>query len=252
MQGKVVRSLLGCTVFVAIWALAAGGGTTLLPSPLNVLQALGNLAAEGRLWSDVLASALRVFAGIGLAAIISLSLLGMALVVPSLSDVFSGPIELLRPIPPIAWVPIGIAAFGASDRSAIAIVATGAFFPMWLGGISGIASIRRAHVLAARSLGAGSRHLLTGVVGPCVLPAGLRGLRLGVGMGWFSVVAAEMIGAPGGLGQGLQLYSMNLQTAQLYAYILTIGIIGYILNALILALQRRVCRWQETDGWRHE
>lgn len=247
--GKLSRSLLGCALFIALWALAAGAGSPLLPSPAAVLEALARLAGDGRLASDVGASMSRVAAGVAVALLIATLLCGVALVSPAVSDLLSGPLEMLRPVPPIAWVPVVIMTFGVSQASAVVIVALGAFFPMWLAGLQGVASIRRTHVLAARSLGADSRILLTDVVIPSTLPAALQGLRLGVGMGWFSVVAAEMMGAPGGLGQGLQLYSMNLETAQLFAYILVIGSIGFALNAMLAAAQRRVSAWQAREGW---
>lgn len=248
---KLSRSILGCTLFIALWALVAGGGSPLIPSPVSVLKTLVQLTSDGRLASDMFASISRVAAGVLVALVFSILLCGVALASPFVSDVLSGPIEMLRPVPPIAMVPVAIMVFGVSNTSSVAIVAFGSFFPMWLANLNGIAAIRRAHIVAARSLGADTRRLLTDVVIPSVLPAAVHGLRLGVGMGWFSVVAAEMMGAPGGLGQGLQLYSMNMETTQLYAYILVIGLIGFAFNAVLVAAQHSVSRWQTQEGWRH-
>lgn len=249
---KALRPVAGCLIFLLVWHVAALEASAILPTPTAVIESLARLGAEGRLARDTAASLLRVSAGVAIAVLASLVMCGIALLSPASADVLSGPLEIARPVPPIAWVPVAIMVFGVSDGAAVSIVAAGAFFPIWISSMSGIAGIRRAHVLAARSLGARHWQLMLGVLVPSALPSALQGLRLGVGMGWFSVVAAEMMGAPGGLGQGIQLFSMNLQLARLYGYIAVVGCIGYILNALLLHVHRHATRWEHTERWRHE
>jgi ABC-type nitrate/sulfonate/bicarbonate transport system permease component len=252
MDRKLVRALCGCLVFILLWAGLSRTGAALLPSPLAVAEAFAGLAVQGQLARDVSASLYRVIAGVGMAFGLVLALTAVAMLSPAVSDFVSGPLELVRPVPPIAWIPLAIMLLGIGNASAIAIVALGAFFPMWLSALRGIAGVRRAHIMAARSLGARSRELLSDVIVPSWLPYGLHGLRLGVGMGWFSVVAAEMMGATMGLGQGVQLFSLNLQIAQLYAYIVTIGVLGFSLNHLLMTVERRSGRWQSLESWRND
>ncbi|WP_159107337.1 ABC transporter permease [Azospirillum sp. B506] len=247
MLARQVWPLLGCALLVVLWALAARGAPTLLPPPGDVALALVDLAQQGRLAADAWASVSRVLMGLAVAVAATLVLAVPAAVWPAFGAVASGPIELVRPVPPIAWVPLAIMAFGVGTGAAVAIVALGAFLPLWLATAKGLRLVRRSHLLAARSLGAGWRLLLTDVAVPSVLPHFLHGLRLGVGLGWFSVVAAEMMGVPSGLGQGVQRFSLNLEMARLYAYIVAVGAIGFAWNALLLPLEGRACHWL-TDG----
>jgi ABC-type nitrate/sulfonate/bicarbonate transport system permease component len=252
MSARTLFAWLGCVLALGAWALAAQLDLPLLSSPVEVGGALANLAAQGRLLADVAASTYRVLIGVSIALALTLVLVAMSVVVANLADVFSGPIELARPVPPIAWVPLAIMVLGVGDGSAAAIVAIGAFFPMWLSTIRGVTAIRNTHVLAAQSLGAKARHLAAYIVVPSVLPHALHGLRVGVGMGWFSVVAAEMMGASSGLGHGVQLFSLNLEIANLYAYIGSIGILGFTFNALLVWLERKACAWHTTESWRND
>lgn len=242
-----LRPLLGCALLLVVWAVAAGFHPGLLPAPATVAEALVELARQGRLGADAWASISRVLVGVAIAATATIGLAIPAAVWPAFGDVLAGPVEVVRPVPPIAWVPLALMIFGAGADAAVAIVALGAFFPVWLATMKGLRQVRRPHLLAARSLGAGPRLLLTDVVVPSVLPHFLHGLRLGVGLGWFSVVAAEMMGVPHGLGQGVQLFGLNLELERLYAYILVIGGLGFAWNAVLLPLEHRAGHWQ-MDG----
>jgi ABC-type nitrate/sulfonate/bicarbonate transport system permease component len=134
--------------------------------------------------------------------------------------------------------------FGIGNGPAVAIVGLAALFPIWLGAQQGITQLRLPHFNAARSLGAGRWILLTDVVIPSVVPYVLHGLRIGVGLAWFSVVAAEMMGVPSGLGNGIQLFSLNLEIAPLYGYLLVIGVIGFLLNQLLAMVAARRGWWR--------
>jgi ABC-type nitrate/sulfonate/bicarbonate transport system permease component len=143
-------------------------------------------------------------------------------------DYVAGIVELLRPIPPIAWTPVAILVFGIGSPPAVAVVALSAFFPLWLSLLHGIDSVDRRYVMAARSLGAGRLLTFRFVLLPMILPGFVQGLRLAVGMGWFSVIAAEMIGASTGLGQAIRKSALNLNMEQTYGYLLVIGLIGLL------------------------
>ena len=120
------------------------------------------------------------------------------------------------------------------------------FCPTWFGVLQGLKEVREQHLRAAYSLGCSRILLVTDVIVPSVLPYFVHGLRLGVGLGWFCVVAAEMMGASTGLGYGVQLSSLNLEMERLYVYLFVIGLIGLASNWLLLALDRQVTRASST------
>lgn len=244
--------LLGVLLLLLLWWWAASAWSTFVPSLPTVLDEGLALTREGTVLRDVAASLGRVLPGVGIALLAATILAVLSAVWRGLGALFDGALELLRPIPPIAWAPVAILAFGIGDAPAIAIVFLGAFFPIWLGMQQGFREVRSQHLLAARSLGAGRRLLLTDVVFPSVLPYALHGLRVGVGTGWFCVVAAEMMGAQSGLGHGVQLFSLNLELGRTYTYLVLIGCTGAAMNALLRALERRWARWHRLAAAGHE
>lgn len=236
------------------WWLATPQKSMLVPPLAEVARDAAGLLRSGAMARDALASLGRVGPGVGLALAAAVALTGLGAAVRGLGDLLDGILELIRPIPPIAWTPIAILAFGIGNAPAVAIVCLGAFFPIWLGLHQGLREVRAPHLLAARSFGAGRRLLLTDVVIPSVLPYGLHGLRVGLGTGWFCVVAAEMMGAHSGLGYGLQLFSLNLELGRTYAYLIAIGVLGAAMNAAMRAAERHWARWQRlaVNGARDE
>ncbi len=231
---SAVWSCVGIGLFLGTWAIWPG--SVAIPSLGAVLAEFPKLISSGQLGQDMLASLLRVLAGVSLAFVTALVLATVAATVPRFRYALLAVTELLRPIPPIAWVPIVIVLFGIGNRPAIAIVTLGAFFPIWLGCLQGIDAIRLEHVRAARSLGASRLQEITMVLLPTMRPYALHGLRLGGGLGWFCVVAAEMMGASSGLGHRVQLLSLNIQMDAVFAYLIVIGAIGAALNFGLRAL----------------
>ena len=211
--------LLGIALVVVVWMLAVPPGGVFVPALREVWDAFQDLTQRGALLRDLGDSLQRVLVGVLAAALLACTLATAAAFSRPFGYIVNGPIELLRPIPPIAWVPIAIILFGVGDPPAIAIVTLGAFFPIWLALLRGLADVRDEHLLAARSLGASELACFTRVVVPSVVPYAFHGLRLGVGLGWFCVVAAEMMGAQTGLGHAVQLFSLNLELGKTYAYL---------------------------------
>ena len=249
MRSTLWRPLVGCALGFLLWAGLAGQGSLLAPSPAEVVGSLVDLGLHGPLAEDALTSIWRVSAGVFVAAAAVATLLTVAALWPPFADYLQGPIEVIRPVPPIAWVPLAILMFGIGQDAAIAIVCLGAFFPLWLSALGGLRQVRRSHTLAARSLGAGPGLLLSDVILPSLAPTFLHGLRLAIGLGWFSVVAAEMMGVSSGLGHGIQLFSLNLEIDKLYAYILAVGVIGFTLNLGMTAMERSVGHWQAAGAY---
>ncbi len=243
---------LGIVSLGAIWWWYPAADHDLVPPLSAITRELFRLTLDGVLMRDVLTSLGRVLPGVAIALLISTLLALITLRFKSLGFAIGGILELLRPVPPIAWIPIAILLLGIGNAPAIAIVALGAFFPIWLGTQQGFREVRAQHILTARSFGASRWVVLSDVVLPSMLPYCLHGLRLGLGLGWFSVVAAEMIGAQSGLGYGVQLYSLNLELAKTYGYILVIGALGAAMSFLMRLIERRNGRWREHSLVEHE
>ena len=242
---RYIRSLTGLLILLALWMHFGPTAGVLLPPLSDVYSNMIDLAHRGWLLEDILASVYRVAMGVCLSFILASLLALISVYWKNFPDYVAGGVEVLRPVPPIAWVPLALVALGVGDRPAIAIVALGAFFPIWLGMVQGLRNVNPSHLHAAASLGCSRRLLLTDVIIPSALPDIAHGLRLGVGLAWFCVVAAEMMGAASGLGYGIQLFSQNLEISRMYVYILTIGILGYTSNLVLEYISEQLNSWRD-------
>jgi len=157
-------------------------------------------------------------------------------------------IELLRPVPPLAWVPLALAWFGIGLSSIVFIIFIGAFFPILLNTIDGVRGVKRTWVEAAATLGAQERQILVRVILPGALPTIWTGLRVGFGIAWMCVVAAEMLpGTTSGLGY-LILYAYNFGQMQvILAGMVVIGLIGLSIDYLFKEVEGRKFGWRELE-----
>jgi len=241
-------------VLIVLWQAMSTLGfwkSNLLPSPAQVVQAALDMTSSRVLFLDVGASVTRVLCGFIIAAIVGTSL-GLLLATYRRAAIpLRNAIELLRPIPPIAWIPLAILWFGIGNSSAIFIVAMGAFFPIFLNTFEAVSNVRVAFIKTACCLGANQRLLLTDVLLPAALPEILVGLRIGLGIAWTTLIAAELIGAQSGLGYMIQLNRLTLQMENVIAGMIVIGLIGVFMNFLIGILQGFVVPWA-SDSLRTE
>jgi ABC-type nitrate/sulfonate/bicarbonate transport system permease component len=161
-----------------------------------------------------------------------------------LAALFHPLLEALRPIPPIAWIPLAILWLGIGDPPSYFIVAIGAFFPIFVNAYVGIQMVDRRYVQVARCLGASRRMIVLEVVLPAALPLLLTGLRIGLGTGWMAVIAAELVVAREGLGYMIQLNRSLLETPRVILGMATIGLLGTLMAAVLRWLQDRLTPWQ--------
>jgi ABC-type nitrate/sulfonate/bicarbonate transport system permease component len=237
-----------------LWeALSAAGVVpeNRLPPPTRVLGGLAELASRGlppgsNLLGHCAASLRRVLGGVAAALALGIPLgllMGRSTLLRTLVNPF---VEILRPIPPLAWVPIAILWLGIGDSSAVFLIFLGAFFPILLNTVAGVLSIERGVIEAAVILGASKRDLFLKVLAPGALPATITGVRIAVGVGWMTVVAAEFTGVKSGYGLGYMIMTArDIQRAdQIVAGMLVIGLIGFAMDALIRAAERRLLRWR--------
>ncbi len=235
-------AIAGIALFLALWTLASLriGNAVLLPEPQSVLLGLFDLVREGSLLSDVVASLRRVIGGFLIASAFAVPLaLAMAFFQP-LNLLLSPVVSFLRPIPPIAWIPIAILWFGIGDPPSYFITALAAFFPIFINSFAGGNAVRPEHVHAARSLGAGPRALFARIYLPSAMLMIATGLRIGLGQSWMAVVTAELIAAQSGLGYMIQANRLSLETSLVMVGMCTIGLLGALMSVGLEALERHV------------
>ncbi len=165
---------------------------TLVPRPIECFKALFELAREGILFPDLTASLGRVVIGFAIATLLALSIGFLLGLIPPLKRAIMGVFELLRPIPPIAWIPIAVALLGIGNASAWFVIFVGSFFPILTNTLLGVSNIERLHLEAAKVLGASRWRSFRHVIWPSTLPSIFAGLRVGLGFAWMCVVAAEI------------------------------------------------------------
>lgn len=233
---------IGIALFLALWTFVSASldNVVLLPSPAAVLGAYGELLDDGTLAGDVRSSITRVFAGFLLASACAIPLALLLVQFRTLRALVMPLIALIRPIPPIAWIPLAILWVGLGDPPSYFITAIAAFFPIFLNSFAGGISLQNEHVNAARSLGAGSGALLTRIMLPSALPMIVTGLRIGLGQAWMAVVTAELIAAQSGLGYMIQLSRLNLETGRVLVGMSVIGLLGAIMIGALGIVERRL------------
>lgn len=243
---SIALGVLGIAIFLLIWTLASHslGSAVLLPPPLAVLDAYGELIADGSLVKDVQASIVRVLGGFLIASSLAVPLALLLAYSRILRGLVMPLIALIRPIPPIAWIPLAILWMGLGDPPSYFITAIAAFFPIFLNAFAGGSSLQEEHVNAARSLGANPLALLATIMLPSALPMIVTGLRIGLGQAWMAVVTAELIAAQSGLGYMIQISRLNLETARVLVGMTVIGLLGAVMIGVIgLAERRLIVPW---------
>ncbi len=232
----------GIAAFLGLWTLASThlNNAVLLPTPLAVLESYRELIANGSLAQDVKASIVRVFAGFLLAAGLAVPLALLLAYSRILRGLVMPIVALLRPIPPIAWIPLAILWMGLGDPPSYFITAVAAFFPIFLNTFVGGTSLQQEHVNAARSLGAGTLALLLTVMLPSALPMIVTGLRIGLGQAWMAVVTAELIAAQSGLGYMIQISRLDLETPRVLVGMTVIGLLGAAMIGALGMIERRL------------
>jgi ABC-type nitrate/sulfonate/bicarbonate transport system permease component len=218
--------------------------TALLPAPSEILRTMAQLLVNGELVRDTATSIGRVLVGFSLAATLATALGFLTGSSRLARDIAAPLLEVLRPIPPVAFVPISVLWFGIGNGPAFFLVCLGAFFPIYTNCLAGVLAVNPAHREAALSLGASRWLCLTDVVLPSALPYLIAGLKTGLGTAWFCVIVAELVGAQSGLGYMIQLNRLTLQSEKVFAGMVMIGVVGFSMNRLMVAVHRRAVPWK--------
>ncbi|HTS22249.1 MAG TPA: ABC transporter permease [Casimicrobiaceae bacterium] len=249
-MGKLKQILLPLAVAAALvavwWAAVVAAQSVIFPSPLQVLTAIVDLARGGELWAHIGASLYRVGAGFGLAVAIGIPVGLWIGWIRGAFDTVNPLVQILRPISPIAWIPIAILWFGVGDLSPIFLIFLSSVFPTIIQTAAGVHTIEGQYLRAAENFGVSRRKLFFQVVIPAVLPQIIVGLRVSLGIAWLVVVAAEMIALRSGLGY-LIIDSRNAGNRYdlVVAAMIIIGLTGLLLDTMMRRLERlKTVRWR--------
>ena len=258
------RPLLGLALPLSLaiaWEIAVRMGWSdgrLVPPPSVIGANLWELARSGELWTHTQATLFRVVAGFGLGVAAGF---GLGVVAGTLLGAISGywglarrlldpTVQALRAIPSIAWVPLFILWLGIFETSKVALIAVGVFFPVYLGVMGAITSVDRKIVEVGRIFRLSGATMIRRILLPAVLPAYVVSLRVGLGLGWMFVVAAEFMGASEGLGYLLIDGQQLGKPAQILAAITIFAILGKTTDWLIELGTTPLLRWQ--DAFSHQ
>jgi len=249
-MSRIKQSLPALAVLVCLigawWATVRLSGSVIFPTPWQVVTGTVELIGDGSLWSHIGASLMRVGAGFLLAVALAVPLGLWMGWVRGAFDTFNPIFQMLRPISPIAWIPIAILWFGVGDASPIYLIFISSVFPMIVQTTAGVHGIERRYLRAAENFGVSRQTLFSQVVIPAVLPQIIVGMRIGLGVAWLVVVAAEMIALRSGLGY-LIIDSRNAGNRYdlVIAGMIIIGLIGLSLDAIMRMLENlKSVRWR--------
>jgi taurine transport system permease protein len=244
-------SVVTVLTLLLLWFLVTNLGWVkplFLPSPQAVFQQfyeyLTGTANDKPLWQHFTASMLRVFSAFLLACVTAIPLgiaMGMSRVV---RGIFDPPLEFYRPLPPLAYLPLIIIWFGIDELPKVLLIFLSCFAPLALAARAGMRSASQEQINAAYSMGASYMQVVRHVVLPSAMPDILVGMRIAIGFGWTTLVAAEMVAANVGLGQMVLNASNFLRTDIVIMGIVVIGVVAYLFDLLMRWVERRLVPWK--------
>ncbi|MFZ4854964.1 MAG: ABC transporter permease [Desulfuromonadaceae bacterium] len=241
-----IRGIAMPLLLLIVWEAVCRGGLVspiMLPSPSAIVIRWLEWLRSGELLVDVLGSLGRVTSGFLLGAGLALPLglfMGSS---PRTYEYFNPIIQVLRPIPPIAWIPMSILWFGLGNPPAIFLISLGAFFPVLMNTISGVQNVDSIYLRAARNLGAGRSAMFRRVILPAATPYILTGIRIGIGTAFIVVIVSEMIAVNNGLGYRILEAREFMWSDKIIAGMVTIGLLGLAIDQIMNALNTYLLRW---------
>ncbi|HSP15274.1 MAG TPA: ABC transporter permease [Thermoanaerobaculia bacterium] len=242
----VFRSAIVPVILLAIWeGLSRAGAINpmILPAPSRVLLRWIDDLRSGELPSDAASSLYRVMMGFLIGTGLALPI-GLAMGASRSAYAYLNPlVQVLRPIPPIAFVPLAILWFGLGNPPAFFLISLGAFFPVLMNTIAGVRSVDAIYVRAARNLGANKRALFFRVMIPAALPHIMTGIRVGFGVAFIVVIVAEMIAVNNGLGYRILEAREYFWSDKIVAGMITIGLLGLAIDFGLARLSDYLLRW---------
>ena len=238
---NISAALLG----LAIWAFFSHLKLAGLPGPLAVLERAGQLAANGTLLNDTLASVRRVLIGFTLGTLLAIPvgfLMGWYTVARGLMEPY---VQFFRTIPPLAMIPLAIVFMGIGEVPKVFVITLASFLVSVISTYQGVVNVDKVLINAARVLGAHDGQVFRRVIIPASSPFILVGMRTGLGAAWSTLVAAELIAAQEGLGHRMQQAQVYYDLETIFVALITIGLTGLVMDRILLRLETRLTSWQE-------
>lgn len=244
-----VISLIGG---IGIWwllAVTVFKAQQTVPTPAQVVSAARQLAASGALWGDVEPSLVRVVIGFAFGVVLAVPagfLMGWYWIARGLVEPW---VQFFRTIPPLALTPMIIVFFGIGESAKIILIFLASFLSTVIATFEGVRNVDATLIKAARVLGANDWVVFRRVVVPASLPFIFTGARIGLGSSWATLVAAELVAANSGLGYLMETSAQYFDTPAIIVAIICIGVLGFVMDRSLLALEARLTYWQERrDG----
>ncbi|RMI34615.1 ABC transporter permease [Streptomyces triticirhizae] len=241
----VLLNLVALVLGLGLWSLLAAANVESLPGPPEVGRRFGELASDGTLAEDALASLRRVFVGFALGTVAAVPvgfLMGWYAVARGLLEPW---VQFFRTIPPLALIPLAVVLMGIDETPKIFVIFLAAFLSSVVATLQGVVDVDRTLINAARVLGARDHTIFLRVVIPASTPFILVGMRIGLGSAWATLVAAELIAAQEGLGFRMQQAQLYYDLPTIFVGLICIGVLGLLMDRLLLFAERRLTGWQE-------
>lgn len=241
-----MRKLLGIVLFVFVWQIVYfvfNIQNYLIPQPVEIAKAFWVNFSDKEIFLHIFSSLQRVIVGFLAGSFLGVSLAIVLGYHKKFGDYITPIIEILRPIPPIAWIPIAILIFGLGNESAYFIVFLGSFFPIFTNSYFGVISLPAIYKNVADTFEIKRHIFIKDILFYFSLPYIFTGLKIGMGMAWMSVIAAELIGAQSGLGYFIQLNRLLLRTDNVLVGMILIGLIGFLLTRVLSLIEIKATPW---------
>jgi NitT/TauT family transport system permease protein len=252
-EEKIVLSLSSILGFILLWHVLTDilglFPPLFLPSPekvfFTIYEKITVPVGQEKLFGHLGVSLVRISVGVGIALFLAVPMGILMGWYEDLDSVAAPLVEILRPIPPIAWIPLAILWFGIGLGSKVFIIAIGAFFPALINTYIGVKFVDVLLIKAAKTLGAKDRDILWEVVLPASIPLIVAGIRISIGVGMMCLVAAELVAASSGLGYLIMLGGDDLKPELSIMGMILIGLLGLVADRIILAIERKVIYWKK-------
>jgi ABC-type nitrate/sulfonate/bicarbonate transport system permease component len=244
---KIVRFVFLPSLVIVLWYVATLlelFSPAVLPSPIKVVISFYKMIVSKELFQHIGISLLRVFYGMVAATTLGIPLgifMGLS---QKFEELVNGLLTIVRPIPPLAWIPLALLWFGIGNMSVVFIVCLSSFFAVLLNTIAGVKSVDRVLIRAAASLGSDQKILITKVILPASIPSIFTGFRIAIGVSWMSIVAAELVGSSSGLGYMIQYYREVMRSDIIIVGMITIGILGFLMDWGLKKLENLLLPWR--------
>jgi NitT/TauT family transport system permease protein len=237
---SILLPLATAVIFLIVWhSLVRLSGSDLFPTPMEVVKGIQELFEKGLLLKYIVASLFRVSWGFGLAVVVGVPL---GLILGWFKPAFQAlnpMIQILRPISPIAWIPVAILWFGIDDRAPVFLIFLASVFPITVSSMAAVQNMQLVYLRAAQNFGIKGPQLFRRVILPAALPQIITGIRIALGIAWLVVVAAEMIAVNSGLGYLIiDARNAGKRYDLVVAGMVMIGLIGLVLDLLIRQLEK--------------